>query len=191
MNTLKVSSTRLRIIQSAAQLFHKRGVRATSVDDVLNRSNAGKGQFYHYFKSKEALTRDVLKFYSLGFCEKLPDTFQSLDQLERWLHIFVQRLTESGCRQACPVGSIGVELAENEVIRQDVQMFFMRVRNALVIFFGRLKDRREIEGDPTALANFILTIIQGGLSLGKIDRATRPLEDAIASALAYLRSQQP
>jgi AcrR family transcriptional regulator len=40
---------------AAADLFHKQGVHATSPDEVIEASNTGKGQFYHYFKSKEGL----------------------------------------------------------------------------------------------------------------------------------------
>ena len=53
--------TRLRIIASAADLFHKQGVHATSPDDVIEASDTGKGQFYHYFKSKEGLVHAVLQ----------------------------------------------------------------------------------------------------------------------------------
>jgi AcrR family transcriptional regulator len=55
-------ATRLRIIRTAADLFHKEGVGATSPDEILEASNAGKGQFYHYFGSKEGLV-DELQSY--------------------------------------------------------------------------------------------------------------------------------
>ena len=59
----KGNSTRARIIESARELFHKQGVRATSVDQILEASKTGKSQFYHYFKSKEDIVHEVLKFY--------------------------------------------------------------------------------------------------------------------------------
>jgi len=55
------AETRQRIIQVAADLFHKQGVRATSPDEVIEASRTGKGQFYHYFKSKEGLIHEVLQ----------------------------------------------------------------------------------------------------------------------------------
>ena len=57
------SETRLRIIRTAADLFHKQGARATSPDDIIEASRTGKGQFYHYFKSKEGLVHEVLQTY--------------------------------------------------------------------------------------------------------------------------------
>src|SRR5579864_4635679 len=55
------AETRLRIIRAAADLFHKQGVRATSPEEVIEASGTGKGQFYHYFKSKEGLVHEVLQ----------------------------------------------------------------------------------------------------------------------------------
>src|SRR5262249_26736344 len=55
------AETRLRIIRIAADLFHKQGVRATSPDEIIEASRTGKGQFYHYFKSKEGLIHEVLQ----------------------------------------------------------------------------------------------------------------------------------
>jgi AcrR family transcriptional regulator len=55
------AETRLRILGTAADLFHKQGVRATSPDEVIEASRTGKGQFYHYFKSKEGLVHEVLQ----------------------------------------------------------------------------------------------------------------------------------
>jgi TetR/AcrR family transcriptional regulator, transcriptional repressor for nem operon len=49
--------------QPAADLFHKQGVGATSPDEILEASRAGKGQFYHYFGSKEGLVHEVLQSY--------------------------------------------------------------------------------------------------------------------------------
>ena len=60
----KGAATRLRILGTAADLFHKQGVGATSPDEILEASRAGKGQFYHYFGSKEGLVHQVLQSYT-------------------------------------------------------------------------------------------------------------------------------
>src|SRR5215475_9285918 len=53
--------TKTKIIRTAADLFHERGVGATSPDDIIAASKTGKGQFYHYFKNKEGLVHEVLQ----------------------------------------------------------------------------------------------------------------------------------
>ena len=62
----KGAATKLRILRTAADLFHKQGVTATSPDEILEASRAGKGQFYHYFGSKEGLVHQVLQGYIEG-----------------------------------------------------------------------------------------------------------------------------
>jgi len=57
------NDTRRKIIAVAAELFHRQGVRSTSPDQVIEASGTGKGQFYHYFKSKEGLVHAVLETY--------------------------------------------------------------------------------------------------------------------------------
>ena len=37
------AETRLRIIRTAADLFHKQGARATSPDEIIEASRTGKG----------------------------------------------------------------------------------------------------------------------------------------------------
>src|SRR5580765_5932548 len=60
------SKTRLRIIRAAGDLFHAQGVAGTSPDQVIEASATGKGQFYHYFKSKDGLVHAVLQNYLEG-----------------------------------------------------------------------------------------------------------------------------
>ncbi len=52
-------SSRARIVEAAAALMYERGVRGATVDEVLAAADAGKGQFYHYFQSKEELVREA------------------------------------------------------------------------------------------------------------------------------------
>jgi AcrR family transcriptional regulator len=55
------ADTRMRIIRTAADLLHRQGARSTSPDEIIEASRTGKGQFYHYFKSKEGLIHEVLQ----------------------------------------------------------------------------------------------------------------------------------
>jgi AcrR family transcriptional regulator len=48
------------MIRTAADLFHKQRVPTTSPDEIIEASRTRKGQFYHYFRSKEGLIRQDL-----------------------------------------------------------------------------------------------------------------------------------
>src|SRR5262245_62728112 len=77
----------LRIIQAAAELFHKQGVGATSPDQIIEASGTGKGQFYHYFKSKEGLVHEVLQSHLDAIrtgAAPLKYEIESWQDLEQW-----------------------------------------------------------------------------------------------------------
>ena len=61
--------TKLKMIQAAMDLFHAQGVRATSPQDVMDRTGTGKSQFYHYFGSKEGLVHETLQYFYAEMCE--------------------------------------------------------------------------------------------------------------------------
>ena len=48
-------SAKNRIIDAAWALFREKGYAATTVDDIIEKSNTSKGSFYHYFAAKDAL----------------------------------------------------------------------------------------------------------------------------------------
>ena len=91
--------TRKKILETAAKLFHERGVNATSVDDILAASNFGKSQFYHYYKSKDHLLRDVIRHHLERFIETSPfmshlDTWQGI---RAWFDAAVALLRKAEC----------------------------------------------------------------------------------------------
>jgi len=44
--------TKRRIMETAFDLFHIKGVAGTSPDEIIAASGTGKGQFYYYFANK-------------------------------------------------------------------------------------------------------------------------------------------
>ena len=186
--------TRQKIIQAAFDLFHQKGAHATSVDEVLERSGTGKGQFYHYFKSKEALVHAVLQ----AFYERLKSgegpfkaSLGSWQDVERWFQCYQSAQKSFKCERGCPVGTIGNELTQgDELIRQDINLIFEYFHNTLARFLQSEKAKGALKpsADPDELADFCLAVVQGGSLLAKVKRSIAPAENAMAHALDYLKS---
>lgn len=47
--------TRRQIFQAAMKLFEKKGVFATTIEEITRAADVGKGTFFNYFPSKEAI----------------------------------------------------------------------------------------------------------------------------------------
>jgi TetR/AcrR family transcriptional repressor of nem operon len=189
----KGAQTRLRIIQVAADLFHKQGVRATSPDQIIEISGTGKGQFYHYFKNKEGLVHEVLQSHLdaiRNHTAPLNYEIDSWQDLENWFRAPIQMQKRLKMTRGCPFGTIGNEITENdELIRQDLSLIFEVIRNKLASFFikeraqGRLLD----EANEDSMADFCIAVIQGAMLLGKVRRSSQPAEKTIQEAMAHLK----
>ena len=190
----KGAETRLRIIRTAADLFHKQGVRATSPDDIIEASRTGKGQFYHYFKSKEGLIHEVLQAHLDAIrngTAPVEYEISSWKGLERWFQAHVELQKRFAMTRGCPFGTIGNEVTESdELVRQDLRLIFEVMKNKLAVFFLQEKSRGRLMKavDPEQMADFCIACIQGGMLIGKIKRSSQTVEKTVQEALGHLKS---
>ena len=186
------AATRARIIRAAADLFHKQGVGATSPDQVIEASETGKGQFYHYFKSKEGLVHEVLQAYLDDIAKgtaPLSYEINSWEDLESWFFSNIELQKRFRMTRGCPFGTIGNEVTENdELIRQDLSLIFEVVKNKLAAFFTKEKAKGRLcqDANEERLADFCIATIQGAMLLGKIKRNSQLVERTVREAIAHL-----
>jgi TetR/AcrR family transcriptional regulator, transcriptional repressor for nem operon len=156
-------------------------------------SGTGKGQFYHYFKSKEGLVHEVLKAYLDDIARgTAPISYEinSWEDLERWFFSNIELQKRFRMTRGCPFGTIGNEVTENdELIRQDLSLIFEVVKSKLAAFFIKEKARGRLSQDANEeqLADFCIAIIQGAMLLGKIKRNSQPVESTVREAMAHLK----
>jgi AcrR family transcriptional regulator len=133
------SSARERILDTAYELFTRRGIRGVGVDEVIHRAGVAKATLYRHFPSKDHL---VLAFLDLreqrwvrGYVEAEAERrgatpeerlFALFDVFDEWFQrddfeacTFVNVLFEMG--SAHPVG--GASISHLEQIRWLVQRF--------------------------------------------------------------------
>jgi len=193
MRSLQGSETKRRMIEAAADLFHKQGVHATSPDEVIEATGTGKGQFYHYFKNKEGLVHEVLQSHLEAIKMGLAPLKYDLDSwpdLEQWFISHADLQKRFRMTRGCPLGTIGNEVTENdELIRQDLHLIFEVIKGKLAAFFIKEKARGEIapSANEGGLADFCIAIVQGAMLMGKIKRDSQPVEASIREALDHVR----
>jgi AcrR family transcriptional regulator len=189
----KGTDTRLRILRTAADLFHQQGVRATSPDQIIDKSGTGKGQFYHYFKNKEGLVHEVLQNHLDAIRDgtaPLSYEIESWEDLERWFRAQIRLQKSFSMRRGCPFGTIGNEITENdELIRQDLSLIFEVISNKIASFFRKEKAKGQLveKADEDSMAGFCIAMIQGAMLIGKVKRNSRLVEATTREAMAHLK----
>ena len=187
------SDSRLRMVKVASDLFHKQGVRATSPDDIIEASRTGKGQFYHYFKSKEGLVHAVLESHLEAIkagSGPIKYEINSWKDLEKWFHSHIDWQMSFGMTRGCPIGTVANELTEeDELLRQDVSLIIELIKYKVAAFFIREKAKGHLrkDADEERLADFCIAALQGAMLVGKIRRNKRPVEMTFRETLEHLK----
>jgi AcrR family transcriptional regulator len=188
------AETRLRIIRTAADLFHQQGARSTSPDEIIEASRTGKGQFYHYFRSKEGLIHEVLQTYLEEIktaASRVNYEINSWRDLEKWFAAQVELQKNYQMTRGCPFGTLGNEVTHNdELVRQDLSLIFEVIKNKMAAFFIREKAKGRLakRADPERMADFCIASMQGAMLMGKIKRSSQTVETTVQEALAHLKS---
>ncbi len=159
--TQRGRESREAIVRAAATLMYERGVRATSVDDVLLAAQAGKSQLYHYFATKEELAAAVLE-------HQLDQVLgeQQRFRLETWTGIramFDALIEGQRARsyRGCPVGSMAAEMtAISDEMAVRVAAAFASWQRSLELAFERMRANGRLAHGPPAHVLAEVTLAQ-------------------------------
>ncbi|MBC7894248.1 MAG: TetR family transcriptional regulator C-terminal domain-containing protein [Cytophagaceae bacterium] len=187
------TSTRDRIIDSAASLIAERGFKRTSVDDVIARAElSGKSHFYHYFRSKDELGLEVLGRQFEGFAERGLAILREpmIEPLER-LHLFIDSLvalqTERGFRIGSPFGNLASEMADmHEGFRERLTTVFDRWAKQLQALLWEMRPSLADDVDSARLSRFIIATLEGALMMSKVNRDAEMLRGIAADLKRFV-----
>jgi TetR/AcrR family transcriptional regulator, transcriptional repressor for nem operon len=194
--TSRGRATRERIVAAATEVIVRRGVAATSLDDVRAVASVSKSQLYHYFADKDALVRAVVAAAIdgvLGGQPQLAD-LSSWRMISAWFDSLVAVQVERHAIGGCPIGGLVGELADHDDKAQVMLAGgYARWEAPLARGLERMQARGRLRRDanPARLATATLASMQGGLVLTQARRDPEQLRIALDAALAHLRSFRP
>src|SRR5689334_9600368 len=192
-STRRGRASRERIVERAAELFAERGIASTSVDEVLAAAGAGKGQFYHYFRSRNELAAAAVGYRCAQVVDGLTEALggvSSLAGLEQALAGFIAGFEQAGL-PGCPIGTLASEVAgRNEAARMQAAAGFDAWERLLAGALERMRQRGELRADaqPAVLATGLLASIEGGMVLSQTRKDAASLRIAVDTGLAQVRT---
>jgi TetR/AcrR family transcriptional regulator, transcriptional repressor for nem operon len=175
------------IISIGTDLIASHGFNATSIDMVLKAAGVPKGSFYHYFRSKEDFGLAVIDRFAARYDERLA-TFlcdqdnSPLGRIRNYLLANLERVERNNCSKGCLVGNLGQELSDrNERFRQRLEEVFQSWQEQLAACFREAQEVGELSADldANAIAEFMLSGMEGAILRAKVMKSSRPLRDFI------------
>jgi TetR/AcrR family transcriptional regulator, transcriptional repressor for nem operon len=184
-------STEERLIRAATVLFMEKGYGSTSVADILREADANPGSFYHAFPTKQELLVAVLERYRQEIGPMLlepawQDVEDPIDRIFALLARYRQALEMTDCSYGCPIGSLSLELHEPDPpVRALLAANFDAWVAAIDGCLESAADRLPLGLNRTALARFVLSVMEGGVMQSRTHRSLRSFDDSVDTLRHY------
>ena len=178
--------TRNKIVFAAMDLFWEKGFGSTSVADILSRTQIHSGSLYHFFPGKQDVLVGVLEAYRDGIEEMLLDPIWSGvdDPIERIFALLAgyrMHMLTTECSYGCPIGSLALELHEPDPqVRALLAANFDKWTDAIENCLAQAAQRLPAGIDRKALAEFVLTTMEGAVMQGRTHRDIAYFDRSIA-----------
>ncbi len=183
--------TRSKIVEAAMELFLLKGYNSTAVADILSRSQVNSGSLYHYFPGKQDVLIAVLDFYRDNIDTMLlqpawATTADPVDRVFALLDLYRGQIVSTDCEYGCPIGSLALELHEPDlIVRQKLAENFTGWVDAVrTCLKGGAADFPP-STDFQTLAEFVLTVMEGGVMQARTYRDVAYFDRAVAQLRAH------
>ena len=189
--------TRAHIVDCAADLMYRRGVAATTMDDVRIAADVSKSQLYRNFADKKALIQAVIGRRAAQVITREVKRLSRLDSirgLELWRDALVQNSQLNDGAYGCALGSMANELSDtNDEARALLDDALRTWEQLLVDGFSRMIESGVLRSDvdPERLAIGMMAALQGGYLLAQAAHDAAPMNTALNMAIDGVRALAP
>ncbi len=186
------STTRERLVRTAAELFWRQGYAATGVNAIMQQAGATSGSFYHFFPTKEDLLLAVLDHVGEVLEGEVfgPATAATEDPIERIFSVlgyYRRHLEDNGFGLGSPLGTLAAELGgSHPQVRPKLSELFATWSDGMEALLARAGDRLAVGVDRGALAGLILSVVEGAVIQARVSRSLAPLDVATAQLRCYV-----
>jgi TetR/AcrR family transcriptional repressor of nem operon len=182
-----------KLLVSARHLMLEKGYVATTVDQICEDASVTKGSFFHYFKSKDDVGKEVVTRFAsdmnnaMQSCLKV-DGNDPLDLVYGYVDAAIMA-TETPESRGCLVGMFTQELSKSHPdIRAICEHAFDQMIESLTGYLQAAKDKYAPEKtiDVKSLAESFIALSQGAMILTKAKEDRTVMRRTLSHYKEYL-----
>jgi AcrR family transcriptional regulator len=157
---------REQILQAALELFAKKGLAATKINDITTKAGLSYGLVYHYFTSKDEIFTTLVEIALDGSVKVVEDAAQQnlspLEQLKWLTETILTELAEDGAYSFL----IMVQVFTSDAVPDQVKAMVScasptAVEKLIPIIMAGQQAGQIVQEDPVKLAVLYFAMIQG------------------------------
>ncbi|MFW5923138.1 MAG: TetR/AcrR family transcriptional regulator [Planctomycetota bacterium] len=167
-------NTRDRILDEAERLLHVKGLKGTSVSELVDAAEVQKGTLYHYFSGKQEVALRVIERAGDRFITFIQSSMQGGDPMEQ-LYAFIEAARQKKEDQSfvggCLFGNTALEASDtNPELSAAVEQVFDRWAKLLgpVIEEGQKKGQIRADMPADDLAYHVIAVLEGGIMQSRL-----------------------
>lgn len=183
------------ILKSGRDLMLGKGYSAVSVDEICKSAGVTKGCFFHHFKNKEELARELVERFTgeiIAFMDK-GSCCASDDPLDR-VYAYVDCVIKMACdphSKGCLVGTLVQERWDStsklsEICHESMKRFVGAFKNCLEDAGAKY---RPACCNYNELAEYFVSVMQGSMVMIKASHDHSIMERNLVHFKQYLKSQ--
>lgn len=145
------SETHERLFRAAMLLFAERGFLDTSVEDITEAADVGKGTFFNYFPTKGHVLQTLAEIQIGNVTAALEDAREGRDSMREVLMRLARALSREPGKSPALVRSLMAAMQSSESVQQLITANLARGRELLAEMMRIGQQRGEIRRDLPAL----------------------------------------
>jgi TetR/AcrR family transcriptional repressor of lmrAB and yxaGH operons len=185
------TTTRERLITTAAELFRRQGYAQTGVNQIIQEANATSGSFYHFFPAKEDLLMAVVDHIAAVFDDEIftaaaDRSAEPVEELFTILDLYRQLLGDGEFTFASPMAGLSAEVSENHPqVRARLAEIFAAWTDRIETLLRDAGDRLPPTVNRTAIAELVVCAVEGAVLGVRLNRSLEPFNAVVAQLRDY------
>lgn len=188
------------LIQTMFESLYQEGYNASNLNDLLKKAGTSKGGMYHYFGSKKELALESMRIIGEGFIDRFwGSCFDRYDDpilaLEAIFATLPRATIMGDCpfdfRYGCPLNHM---IQEMSALDEDFKILLESILDRWITLIAENLKKAQREGimevsfEPYSMAQFIVSSVEGTLTLMKVKQDIRIYKENTALLLQTLKA---
>ena len=188
------NETRLKMIETTAQLLERQGFAATGLNQILKESKAPRGSLYYHFPGgKEELATEAILHRARGMSQNVARQLASHKEVTRafdaLLDSIIAYADETGCSGGAPIAAVALESsATSSTVRDACRRAYELLQAPIE---QKLLDSGFAPDVTVSLVAHITAALEGAIVLTRVQQDVTALQATKQQIRYLLTCHQP